>query len=125
MTLPLHRLAGLAAGDPALTRFGKGFGAAILVGDGANDWLIEIRDGAVTQVTPGPLMTPRTDIRIRAASDVWTRFLEPVPPPGFHDLFAMLRYRRIVIEGDMKLFTAYLFFIKRLFALLRGAEARA
>ncbi len=62
---------------------------------------------------------PRTDLRLRAASETWARFLEPVPPPGYHDLFALRRYKRIQIEGDIRLLSAYLFYFKRLFALLR------
>lgn len=122
--LPLDQLQVRARGDAALTRFGKGFTCALVIGDGDRDWLVEIEKGVVAKVTPGPLLSPRTDLFIRAASDTWARFLEAVPPPGYHDLFAMLRWRRVRIEGDMKLMTAYLFYIKRLFALLRSPEAR-
>jgi hypothetical protein len=44
-----------------------------------------------------------------------------VPPPGYHDLFALRRYKRIQIEGDIRLMSAYLFYFKRLFELLRKA----
>lgn len=122
--LPLEQLLVRSQGDAALARFGKGFDCALVIGDGDKEWLVEIEKGKVARVTPGPLLSPRTDIFIRAASDTWARFLEAVPPPGYHDLFALLRWRRVRIEGDMKLMTAYLFYIKRLFALLRSAEAR-
>ena len=121
MTLPLETLKERAAGDALLARFGREFDCAILVGDGELDWLIEIADGTVERVTRGPLVMPRSDLRIRAESETWARFLDAVPPPGYHDLFALRRYRRIQIEGDIRLMSAYLFYIKRLFALLRSA----
>jgi len=125
MTLPLDALKVRAADDALLARFGRDLNLALIVGDGDLDWLVEIERGTVVRVTRGPLIMPRSDLRLRAASETWARFLEPVPPPGFHDLFAMRRYRRIQIEGDIRLMSSYLFYIKRLFALLRPGEAKA
>lgn len=124
MTLPLDVLEQRAKGDALLARYGRDLELALIVGDGDLDWLVEIEDGKVTRVTRGPLVMPRSDLRLRAASDTWARFLEPVPPPGYHDLFAMRRYRRIQIEGDIRLMSAYLFYIKRLFELLRPGEVK-
>jgi len=124
LILPLETLRERAAGDALLARFGQDFNCALLIGDGELDWLIEIADGAVERVTRGPLVMPRSDLRIRAETETWARFLDAVPPPGYHDLFALRRYRRIQIEGDIRLMSAYLFYIKRLFALLRPAGTR-
>jgi hypothetical protein len=121
MTLPLETLKDRAAGDALLARFGLDLDCALLVGDGDTDWLVRIERGAVTRVTRGPLVMPKTDLRLRASSDAWSRFIEPVPPPGYHDLFALRRYKRIQIEGDIRLMSAYLFYFKRLFELLRKA----
>lgn len=121
MALPLETLQERAAGDALLARFGLGLDCALLVGDGDTDWLVKIERGAVTRVTKGPFIMPRTDLRLRAASEAWARFLEPVPPPGYHDLFALRRYKRVQIEGDIRLMSAYLFYFKRLFAMLRKA----
>ena len=123
--LPLDSLKQRADVDALLARFGRGLDLALIVGDGELDWLVEIERGAVVRVTKGPLVMPRSDLRLRASSETWARFLEPVPPPGYHDLFAMRRYRRIQIEGDIRLMSAYLFYIKRLFELLRPGEATA
>jgi len=124
-TLPLDSLIQRASGDALLARFGRDLDLALIVGDGGLDWLVEIEHGDIVRVTKGPLIMPRSDLRLRAASETWARFLEPVPPPGYHDLFALRRYRRIQIEGDIRLMSAYLFYIKRLFALLRPAQVKA
>jgi len=124
-TLPLDSLIQRASGDALLARFGRDLDLALIVGDGGLDWLVEIKHGDIVRVTKGPLIMPRSDLRLRAASETWARFLEPVPPPGYHDLFALRRYRRIEVEGDIRLMSAYLFYIKRLFALLRPSEIEA
>lgn len=121
MTLSLETLKDRAAGDALLARFGLDLDCALLVGDGDTDWLVSIERGAVARVIRGPLVMPKTDLSLRASSDAWSRFLEPVPPPGYHDLFALRRYKRIQIEGDIRLMSAYLFYFKRLFELLRKA----
>ena len=114
-----------ASGDALLARYGRDLDLTLIVGDGDLDWLVEIERGVVVRVTKGPLIMPKSDLRLRAASETWARFLEAVPPPGYHDLFALRRYRRVAIEGDIRLMSAYLFYIKRLFALLRPAEVAA
>lgn len=121
MGLPLETLRERAAGDAYLARFGQDLDCALLVGDGDTDWLIRIERGVVASVAKGPFIMPKTDLRLRAASETWSKFIAPVPPPGYHDLLALRRYRRIQIEGDIRLMSAYLFYIKRLFALLRPA----
>ena len=123
--LPLDSLIRRASGDALLARFGRDLDLALIIGDGELDWLVEIERGEIVRVTKGPLVMPRSDLSLRAASETWARFLEPVPPPGYHDLFALRRYRRVAIEGDIRLMSAYLFYIKRLFALLRPAEVAA
>jgi hypothetical protein len=125
VALPLDRLRQLSHGDQHLARFGRDLACAILVGDGDDEWLIEIDKGEVTRVTKGPLIMPRSHITLRASSDAWARHIEAVPPLGYHDLFAMRRFRHLKIEGDTKLLASYLFYVKRLFALLRPQEARA
>jgi len=120
MTLPLETLQARAKGDALLARFGLDLECALLIGDGETDWLVRVERGVVARVQKGPLVMPKTDLRLRAASDSWARFLERVPPPGYHDLFALRRYQRLQIEGDIRLFSAYLFYFKRLFELLRA-----
>jgi hypothetical protein len=120
MTLPLETLKDRAAGDALLARFGLDFDCALLIGDGDTDWLVEIARGAVVRVAKGPFIMPRTDLRLRADRETWSKFLAPLPPPGFHDLLALRRYKRIQIEGDIRLLSSYLFYLKRLFALLRA-----
>lgn len=123
MGLAFDQLEMRATGDAQLARFGTGFDCALLIGEGDNDWLVRIEHGVVRAVRKGPHVMPRTDFSLRAEAATWAKFCEPVPPPGYHDLFALRRYRRIRIEGDIAKLSAYLFYVKRLFELLRPARS--
>jgi len=123
MGLAFDQLEKRASSDAQLARFGTDFDCALLIGDGESDWLVMIEHGAVQAVRQGPHVMPRTDLSLRAETATWAKFCAPVPPPGYHDLFALRRYRRIRIEGDIAKLSAYLFYVKRLFELLRPARS--
>ena len=48
-----------------------------------------------------------------------------MPPPGFHDLIAMLKVRALRIEGDQHPFMANLRYFKDLLALPRARSEGA
>ena len=56
---------------------------------------------------------------LRAPAGAWEKFWLPVPPPGFHDLFALLKQRLLRIEGDFHPLMANLFYFKEVIAALR------
>ena len=62
---------------------------------------------------------------LRADADAWTRFWQPLPEPGFHDLLAMSRFGRAVIEGDLQPFMANLRYFKEVLEAPRRAMVAA
>ena len=48
-----------------------------------------------------------------------------VPPPGYHDLMAMLKFGTLRIEGNLHPFMSHLLYFKDLLALLRPAAVPA
>ena len=83
------------------------------------DTLLVIRDGAVSEVRPGPHVMPSVDFMLVAPKAEWARFLQPTPPPGSHDLMALLRRGAIRFEGDLHKLMANLMYFKKLLASLR------
>ena len=55
----------------------------------------------------------------------WSTFWTAVPPPGFHDLIAMLKVRALRIEGDQHPFMANLRYFMDLLALPRARSGGA
>ena len=87
------------------------------VGDTA--YLIVIAEGRIASITRGPFVMPSWDFALRAPAGAWEKFWLPVPPPGFHDLFALLKQRLLRIEGDFHPLMANLFYFKEVIAALR------
>jgi hypothetical protein len=56
---------------------------------------------------------------LRASEEAWRRFWEPVPAPGYHDLFAMKKLGVARIEGDLIPLMANLRYVKDVVAAPR------
>lgn len=115
----IARLPELVNADESLVRRGRYANAAFLVEIGEKQHLVEVRQGRVESVSTGPLVMPRWTFALRASPDVWGRFWQPMPPPGFNDLFAMMKSRQMRIEGDLHPFMANLLYFKELLAAPR------
>ena len=56
---------------------------------------------------------------IRASVETWEAFWQPVPSPGYHDLFAMTKSGDAIIEGDIQPLMANLRYVKEVLETLR------
>ncbi len=113
------RLKDTAAPGTALAKMAKGLGMRLMLGSGATDTLVIIRDGAVASTDDGPHVMVPWDTRIAADPDEWAAFLMPVPAPGHHDIFALLRRGAVQFDGNLLPMMQNLLYIKRLLASLR------
>lgn len=58
---------------------------------------------------------------ISAPGAAWTEFAKPTPPPGYHDVVALIESGHAQIEGDVLPFFRHLFLVKGVIAaLFRG-----
>ncbi|HEU0062987.1 MAG TPA: hypothetical protein VFR19_24125 [Hyphomicrobiaceae bacterium] len=113
----------LANADGALVRRGRFLEVTFLLEIGANAYLIRIHRGRIEAMAPGPHIQPRWTFALRAAAPAWAKFWQAVPPPGAHDLMAMLKSGDLRLEGDLQPFMANLRYFKELLALPRAAGA--
>ncbi len=112
-------LPALAATSPELERRGRGLRAEVFLVAGEQSWLLSVQDGAVTGVKRGPFVMAAYDLAVRVDPEAWAKFCAAEPEPGWHDLMALRRKGKLVVEGDLRLFFAYLAWFKLIFALLR------
>jgi hypothetical protein len=119
------RLAVLQSADAALVARGRYLNATMLLEVGDERCLVEVEHGRVSALRPGPLVMPSWTFAIRAHREDWEQFWSPVPPPGTHDLFAMLKRGRLTFEGNLAPLMANLLFVKELLAMPRTAPAGA
>jgi hypothetical protein len=89
---------------------------------------VAIVEGRVLTVRRGPFLLKPFTFAIRAEADVWQRFHEPYPAPGWHDLMALTKVGRARVEGNLVPLMGNLQYIKDLIALprtLHGERARS
>ena len=121
----IERLGELANRDAWLVHRGRFLDVTFLVEVGPASYLIRIHHGRIESIDKGPLVLPRWTFALRASDETWSTFWTAVPPPGFHDLIAMLKIRVLRIEGDQHPFMANLRYFKDLLALPRARSEGA
>jgi len=121
----IDRLDELANADAWLVHRGRFLDVAFLVEVGDAPYLLRIRRGRIEAIDKGPQVMPRWTFALRDSPEAWAAFWQPVPPPGFHDLIAMLKVGALRLEGDQHPFMANLRYFKDLLALPRSTARSA
>ena len=116
----IERLAEQANADAWLVHRGRYLDVTFLLDVGSSLYLVRINRGRVEAIDKGPLVLPRWTFALRASPEDWRTFWLSQPPPGGHDLIAMLRFKRLRIDGDPLPFMANLRYFKDLLALPRA-----
>ena len=80
----------------------------------------ELRDGVLVHFAQGPALMRPWRFALRGDAQAWERFWRPCPPPDFHDILALTKFKRFQLEGDIHPFLSNLLFFKDLFALPRN-----
>lgn len=107
--------------DGWLVHRGRYLSTTFMLDLGDVQHLVRVVDGRVESVTAGPFVMPRWNFALRTTREAWQTFCKPLPPPGFHDLMAMIRFKTLRLEGDQHPFMANLLYFKDLLSRMRGA----
>jgi hypothetical protein len=112
----LDRLAELVNADDSLVRRGRYLSTTFLVETGDIAWLVTVHEGRVTKLERGPFLMRAWSFAVRASTEAWRRFWEPVPAAGWHDLFALTKGGHATVEGDLRPLMANLRYVKDVLA---------
>ena len=123
MSAVFERLAELVNGDETLVRRGRFLTTTFLLEADDEAWLVGVVEGRIERVERGPFLMRAWSFAIRAPRESWRRFSEPVPAPGYHDLFAMSRNGHARIEGDLLPLMTHLRYIQDVLSCLRPSPA--
>jgi len=115
----IERLAGLVNDDAAIVRWGRHMNETFMLEVGEAQYMIAVREGRVEKVEKVPFGMRAWRFAIRARQECWDKFWMQPPPPGWHDLFAMLRRGEVKFEGDQRVMMAYLLYLKLMLAAPR------
>lgn len=108
-----------AAADTRLQQIGRHCSLELLIQVDDDPWFLSIDSGCLVNVAQGPFHMRSSDIAMCGPRSSWENFFLPVPPPQFHDLFAMSSYFHIQVQGNQHLLREHLEFLKALLVLPR------
>ncbi len=115
----LEVLPAIVNGNDRLVWRGRHLATVMLLQVGQREYLFDIRQGGIERIRLGSFPMPAWDFALRAEENTWEQFWLAVPPPGFHDLFALVKSRRLRIEGNLYPFMSNLLYFKDLLASIR------
>jgi hypothetical protein len=121
----IESLAAMANADQWLVHRGRFLDVTFLLQIGDTPYLVRIHRGRVESFDKGPFVQPRWTFALRGSNEVWETFWTPLPPPGFHDLIAMIKTGALTLQGDQYPFMANLRYFKDLLAIPRTASPLA
>lgn len=118
----LHRLTqmqGRANALPHLARLGALFSETVLLQVDEAAFYLQFDKGHLTKITPGPSRKTPWRFAFRTDAVAIHRFWEPIPAPGYHDLFGLAKIGRGRVDGDILSLVKNLRFFKEFMALGR------
>lgn len=102
-----------------LARLGRLFSETVLIEIGGQEIYLTFHRGALESLVPGPSRKIPWCFAIRTDAEALEKFWQPLPEPGFHDIFGFVKTGRGRIEGDMLTLVKNLRFFKDFMALGR------
>jgi hypothetical protein len=118
----IERIAQLVNDDPAIVRWGRTMNETFMVEVGETQYLVTVAAGRIEKVERGPFAMRAWRFAIRAKEAHWEKFWRQPPPPGWHDLFALLRRGEVAFEGDQRVLMSYLLYLKLVLASPRKKQ---
>jgi hypothetical protein len=111
----------LLAADTDLIRRGRWLTVECRIDIGSEPFFLSIRDGTLTALDRGLRLMRSTAFTFRATDEAWTNYWQPIPAPGWHDLFALTKRGAASMDGDLRPLLQNLQYFKDLLALPRKA----
>ena len=112
----LASLPDLVNADEGLVRRGQRLTTTFLLAVDDTEYLVHVAAGRLAAVERGPFLLRSWSFAVRASADAWVRFWQPLPEPGYHDIFAMKKLGVARVEGDLWPLMAHLRYVKDVLA---------
>jgi hypothetical protein len=123
MIATLRRMQDRLNRSPHLARLGSLFSETVLIEVDGAEYYLTFRDGRLESITEGPSRKTPWRFALRTDAEALARFWTPLPAPGFHDIFGLVKIGRGRIDGDILTLVKNLRFFKEFMALGRQGGA--
>lgn len=105
--------------SPHLLRLGRLFSETVLIEVGKDEFYLTFDKGHLVSVVQGPSRKTPWCFALRTDAAALTKFWEPLPEPGFHDIFGLVKIGRGRVDGDILSLVKNLRFFKEIMAIPR------
>lgn len=110
----IERLTELVNGDEWLVWRGRYLTVDFMIEVGDVSYYVSIQSGRITSLEQGPFPMRSWRFAIRASSEAWEKLWQPVPRPGYTDIFGMVKLGEARIEGDLQPLMANLLYFQEI-----------
>ena len=115
----IEKLPELVNADEVLVRRGRYLSVDFMIEVGDRQYIVRVREGRIAGVDSGPFVMPSWTFAVRGSAEAWERFWQPVPAPGWNDIFALRKDGRMTLDGDLQPLMANLLYVKEVLAAPR------
>ena len=116
----IGRLPDLVSGDRGLSLRCRALTLDFVLAAGPERFYVPVRAGRIEPIVRGSQILRSAALAFAAKPEAWLAHWRPVPAPGEHDLFALVKDERLTVEGDMRLLMRHLQNLKDILAAPRA-----
>ena len=98
------------------------FSKDILLVAGDSKCIVKVRDGVVTEIKLNPTFMNPWSFFIKGGADAWEKFLRPIPPPLFTDLYGCISRQHFELGGDIEAAFAHFWAVTRMLEVFRALQ---
>jgi hypothetical protein len=104
--------------DPEFALAGRFLNSTMKLDMGDDPILLTFRDGKLANLSEATLFDS-ADVGIKGSAEDWREFLQPIPKPFYHDMFAAVVREGFEWSGDVVTMFAYYSAFRRMFDVMR------
>ena len=108
--------------DPEFKLASRFFSKDILLIVGEAKCFVKLREGVVTEIKLNPTFMSPWSFFIKGSAETWQKFLQPIPPPTFTDLYGCISRQHFELGGDIEAAFAHYWALTRMLDVLRELE---
>lgn len=98
------------------------FSKDILFVVGDSKCIVKVRDGVVTEIKLNLTFMNPWSFFIKGSVETWKKFLQPIPPPFFTDLYGCISRQNFELGGDIEVAFAHYWAVTRMLDVLRELQ---
>ncbi len=110
--------------DEHLVWRGRYLTADIIVQIGSAPFLVRIENGRIEECRKGLPLLCSTVFSVKGTTAAWAAFWENPPKPKWHDIFALIKFGHMSVEGNVRPFMANLQYVKDILAMPRKGSVK-